>query len=83
MDPRVSSSLSYKTNKWYAKVKPHKIGDLGIVQENYLRNTRSFDKIKEIYTDQDGQFRVVDAATLQGLYRRFVTKISIISSEGG
>lgn len=68
---------------WYAKVKPPKIGDLDIVHENYLRNTRPFDKIKEIYTDQDGQIRVVDVATLQGLYRRFVTKISILSSEGG
>lgn len=52
--PRVSSSLSYKTNKWYAKVKPPKIGDLDIVYENYLRSTWPFNKIKEIYTDQIG-----------------------------
>lgn len=33
-----------------------------MVYENYLRNTRPFNKIKEIYTDQDGQIRVVDVA---------------------
>lgn len=55
--------------KWYAKVKPPKIGDLVIIDDKHCpSNTWPLGKIKETYPVWDRQIRVVDVETLHEAY---------------
>lgn len=58
-----------KRCKWYAKVEPHKIGNLVIIDDKDCpSNNWPLGKIKETYPVRDGQIRVVNVETLHEVY---------------
>ena len=68
-----------RRNKWNDRTKPVNVGDIvTIVDSTGPRNTWPLGRVVQLYPGRDGQVRVVDVQTADGVYRRPVAKLAIL-----
>ena len=73
-----------KRTKWYRRAEPVKIGDIVvIIDETLERNHWPKGRVVEVFPGKDGQVRVVNVQTQNGIYKRPVAKVTVLDLSNG
>lgn len=72
-----------RRSKWCEAAKPLKIDDLVLICDVELPRNKWFrGRVIKVYKGQDGQVRVADVKTTNGVLRRPATKLAILDVLG-